>query len=101
MRTREEVIAAFKPVDKLDSVRQMKLMHLQKEMEDIALAILDYVPECADRTAALRKLLECKFTCVQAITHFKESNGQAQKADQKAPSKEGQDEAETKNEKKN
>lgn len=103
MRSREEVIAAFRPVEKLDSVRQMKMMHIQKEMEDTALAIMDYVPDCADRTAALRKLLECKQTCVQAITHHKETgNVQAsQKADTEiAPSKESKEADKNQTEKK-
>lgn len=34
---------------------------------DTAKKVIAHVPNCADRSAALRKLLEAKMTCVQAI----------------------------------
>lgn len=72
MRTKEEVIHAFTPVSPLKAEWSMKLLKIQNQMKDTAMEIIDLVPDSPDRTAALRKLLECKFTCIQAITHQKE-----------------------------
>ncbi len=70
MRTREEVIHAFTPVGaKLDEVQRMALLKTENAFKDLATDLIDFLPECADRTAALRKLLEAKMTCTQAITH--------------------------------
>ncbi len=69
MRTREEVIHAFTPVGKLTQSQQHCLFLLQKKATDFATDIIDLVPSCADRTAALRLLLQAKQTCIQAITH--------------------------------
>jgi hypothetical protein len=71
MRTREEVKHAFTPVTKLDQVKLSTMLQLQMRFLDLADDIMLNVPECPDRTAALRKLLECKFTCIQAVTHSK------------------------------
>lgn len=71
MRTKEEVVHAFTPVGKLDVVTEQKLLKMQTLFKEAAAEILDLVPESADRTAALRKLLEAKMTCVQALTHVK------------------------------
>ncbi len=73
MRTRDEVIHAFTPVMKLSEGQKMRLLKLENQFKDTATEILDLVPECADRTSALRKLLEVKFTCSQAVTHTPES----------------------------
>lgn len=69
MRTREEIIHAFTPVGNLKSEEQIRVMKVSNAFKDMALEVADLVPDCADKTAALRKLLEAKFTCVQAITH--------------------------------
>jgi hypothetical protein len=66
-----EIEAAFRPAGKLDSTNTMKVMKLQKLMEDTGKEFLDLVPPCADRTHAFRFLLDCKFWGTQAITHFK------------------------------
>ncbi len=50
----------------------MRLLKLQNAFIEMATDIADLVPECPDRTASLRKLLECKFTAVQALTHYQE-----------------------------
>lgn len=69
MRTREEVIHAFTPVNKLTASQQHCLFLLQKKATEFATDIIDLVPSCPDRTAALRLLLQSKQTCIQAITH--------------------------------
>ncbi len=69
MRTKLEVLNAFTPNPRLTQVQNMALMKTNKAFQDLAVELIDLVPECADRTAALRKLLESKFTCIQAITH--------------------------------
>lgn len=70
MRTRDEVIHAFTPVSKLDETQKAKLLRLQVAYQELATEILDLVADCPDRTSSLRKLLESKFTAVQALTHF-------------------------------
>lgn len=71
MRTREEVTKAFNPIDGkfLTETQKIMIHKMTTEFCDLAEKIAMDVPECADRTAALRLLLEAKFTCVQAITH--------------------------------
>lgn len=71
MRTREEIIHAFTPAGNLKSEQQIRVMKVSNAFKDMALEIESLVPDCPDKTAALRKLLESKFTCVQAITHAK------------------------------
>ena len=89
MRTRDEVIHAFTPVMKLSEGQKMRLLKLEVAYKDLATEILDLVPESADRTSALRKLLEVKFTTSQAITHTNEpalkgsTNGIEKKSDDK------------------
>lgn len=68
MRTQAEVMHAFTP-QKLGAVDQQKILHLEIAYKEMALVVLEMTPESADRTAALRKLLESKMTCVQAISH--------------------------------
>lgn len=71
MKTREEVVHAFTPVNpkEISPVQQQAILIMQTEHVDLATTIFKDVPECADRTVALRKLLECKMYCIQAITH--------------------------------
>jgi hypothetical protein len=71
MRTIEEVKFAFTSVGKLDEITRTKLLKLENSFKELATDILDLVSESADRTACLRKLLESKFTAVQALTHYK------------------------------
>lgn len=40
---------------------------IENSFVEQAKKIISHVPRCADRSAALRKLLEAKMTCVQAI----------------------------------
>lgn len=76
MRTKQEVIHAFTPVGKLDPGATQRLLRMEVSFRDMANEIMDHVPESADRTAALRKLLESKMTCIQAISHA--TNGPVQ-----------------------
>ena len=71
MRTKEDALAALRPVGEkgLTEVQKQAMLRLQVAVEEFNHAIFDNVPECADRTAAVRHLLDCKMTCVQAITH--------------------------------
>jgi hypothetical protein len=85
MRTRDEVIKAFTPAGKLDSVQQSALLKVEVAFKECAVEAFDMVPECPDRTAALRKLLEAKMTCIQAITHVSSTStpAQVQKTEEK------------------
>lgn len=70
MRTREEVKRAFQPIEgKPSLVQSQAIMKITAAYQDLADQVMVDVPECADRTAAVRKLLESKFTAIQAITH--------------------------------
>lgn len=70
MRSPEEVKHAFTPVgNKLSEGQKMRLLKIQNLMTETALEVLELVPNCADRTSGLRKLLEAKFVFTQAITH--------------------------------
>ncbi len=80
MRSKDEVKYAFTPVGKLNKVQENCLLKLQVAFIELGTEIIDLVPNCADRTSALRKLQEAKFTCVQAITHFVEPT-KAEKVD--------------------
>lgn len=71
MRTKEEVVHAFTPVGKLDPSNTQKILRVEVLMRETAQELMDLVPESADRTTAMRKLLEAKMTCVQAISHVK------------------------------
>lgn len=71
MRTVEEIKKAFQPVspNQLDAGQRQRLMTIGNRAQELAEEILDLVPECADRTHALRLVLDAKFWSVQAITH--------------------------------
>lgn len=69
MRTRDEIIYAFTPQEKLGPVQKAALQRMDTAFKELATDVLDNVPETADRTSALRKILEAKMMCSQAITH--------------------------------
>ena len=69
MRTKKEVIHAFNAVTKLSEGQKMCMQKLTKAYEDMATDIIEYCPDSADRTSAIRKLLDSKNTAIQAITH--------------------------------
>lgn len=87
MRTLAEVKHAFTPVGKLDQTKQIKMLHIQSGFEGMASEIMDKVPESADRTHALRQLLDAKFWCVQAITHEKGADSVPQEKQEKKSEK--------------
>ncbi len=88
MRTVQEVTHAFTPVGKLDPATAQRIYLVQVAFIEFAKEILELVPECADRTAAMRKLLEAKMSSVQALTHCMPGAAQASEL---APSKEIKD----------
>lgn len=71
MRTTDEALKALRPIDPkfIGEVQKQAMLRLQVAVEEFTHALFENVPESADRTAAVRKLLECKMTCIQAITH--------------------------------
>lgn len=72
MRTKEEALDAFTPVGPLTQTQQVRVQRITNAFKELAIELMDVTPESADRTSALRKCLEAKFMCVQAITHAKE-----------------------------
>lgn len=69
MRNREEVEHAFTSIGKLDAGGTQRVLRLNVAFKDLAHEIMELAPETPDRTASLRKLLEAKFTAIQAVTH--------------------------------
>lgn len=69
MRTKEEVDFAFTPVAQLTPSQKQYLYKIELLFKDAANDVIEYVPDSADRTSAIRKLLEAKLMCTQAITH--------------------------------
>lgn len=69
MRTLEEATAAFKPVTNLGDDQRGALTIIESQFLNLVEHVFSEVPATADRAAAVRKLLEAKWTCVQAITH--------------------------------
>ncbi len=69
MITLPEAKLAFQAVTKLDQGQTMRLLKLQKTFESLAEDVFDLVSECPDRTAALRLLLQAKWTLSHAVTH--------------------------------
>ena len=71
MRTAEEVKRTFHPVPSKEMTEVVKACVQKVEFLFVELCeeLLLVVPECADRTAMFRKILEAKFTATQAITH--------------------------------
>lgn len=70
MKTVEEIKHAFQPAGKLDPGQSQRALRLQNAAQMLAEEIIDLVPECADRSHALRLVLDAKFWGTQAITHF-------------------------------
>lgn len=73
MNTLDEVKYAFNPVPakQLTEVAKVSIVKIEMAFTTLASEILDLVPESADRTSAIRRILEAKFMSVQAITHTK------------------------------
>ncbi len=69
MRTKEEIAFAFTPVVKLGVTQQQLLLRTQILFKDTATELADLIPDSADKTDAMRKLLEAKFMFIQALTH--------------------------------
>lgn len=71
MQTTEEIKRAFHPIPSKEMTEVMKACIQKAEIKfvDLCEELLQIVPPCADRTAAFRKIMEAKFTCIQAITH--------------------------------
>ncbi len=68
MRTLAEVNHEFES-QKVDQVQAAKMLKVTMAYKDLATSVMDLVPDSAHRTAALRSLLESKWTAIQAITH--------------------------------
>lgn len=64
--TIENVETVFGSVP-LNESQQVTVKLVTDRFTEMARTILTNVPRCAHRTAALRKLLEAKMTCVDAI----------------------------------
>lgn len=69
MITLPQAKASFGAVNKLDQGQTMRLLKLEKAFQSMAEDIFDLVPECPDRTAGLRLLLQAKWTFCHAVTH--------------------------------
>lgn len=70
LRTKQQVKEAFAATTgALTDGQKMCLLKIEKVFTDTAIEVMDLVPDSPDRTAAIRKLLEAKMTCSQAITH--------------------------------
>lgn len=74
MRNVEQVRHAFSS-QKVGTVERQAILNVEKAYEELALTILNQTPDCPDRTAALRKLLESKWTCTHAISHVQVQSG--------------------------
>lgn len=85
MLTREDVLFEFRAVapNALSEGQKMRMLKINKNYEDLALDLIDLVPICAHRTAAIRELLLSKWTAIQAITHEKKESASANKSSQK------------------
>lgn len=82
METREEIIHAFTPAGRLTAEEQIRVMKVSNAFKDMALEVESMVPpESPDKAAILQRLLECKFSCVQAITHTRGQNANTKKDD--------------------
>lgn len=80
MRTLEEAKHAFKSVPITDEDQKSALTVITAQFDQLVEHIYNEVPSTADRTAAVRKLLEAKWTCVQAVTHDWSTRGETAKA---------------------
>lgn len=93
MKTVDDLKHAFQPVspNSMDAGQRQRLMTLQNRAQEFAEDILDLVPDCADRTHALRLVLDSKFWGVQAITHHGPTIAAQGKAPQQAKAPQGQE----------
>lgn len=73
MRTLAEIVDAFTPRGKLDTKETQVVLRINMSFKDLATEIEDLVPETADRTAAIRALLQAKWATVHAATHVETS----------------------------
>ena len=73
LKTLEDIRHEFYPVpsSEMTEVRRACIEKIQRALADAAHEILEFVPDSSHRSTALRKILEAKFDCVQAITHTK------------------------------
>lgn len=92
MRTKLDVIKAFSPAPGLSQTQNMKRMKVEAAFKELATEVIDLVPESPDRTAALRKILNAKFECIQAITHPIQQGGQNAQHQQDQQQQEKKDE---------
>lgn len=93
MRTKEDALKYMRSIEPkfLTEVQKQAMLRLQIGVEEFLHAIFDNVPDSAERTVAVRKLLECKMNCNQAITHT--GFEPAVKETKNAKEKEGQSQA--------
>lgn len=68
MRTKEDVKHAFSS-QKLDSTQSQKILRTEIAFKELASEMIELASDSADRTAAMRKLLEAKQGFVHAISH--------------------------------
>lgn len=71
MTDRTSIQAAFTPVGPLSTEVNHKVNIINRAFLDLALEVESTVPASADRTSAIRRILNAKFECVQALTHQK------------------------------
>ena len=69
MKTREEIVEAFTPKEKLSAVDKAGLLQNQSDFLDIATSVFKNVPGGSMREKALEHLLMAKFLCSQSLTH--------------------------------
>lgn len=71
IKTLDDVKKEFLPVPAKELTEPMKarITRLELAFVNMGHEMIDLVPDSAHRTSAFRKLIEAKFTCVQAITH--------------------------------
>lgn len=71
LETLEDIKHEFYPISnsELTEVKRACIEKVQRALADVAHEVLEYVPKSSHRSTALRKILEAKFDCVQAITH--------------------------------
>lgn len=68
MRTKDDVKYAFSS-QKVDPTRWSKILRTEIAFKELASEMIELASDSADRTAAMRKLLEAKQGFVHAISH--------------------------------
>lgn len=61
-----EDVMSYHPWDAVKIERGNKI---RKALGEALMIIIENVPPCADRSAAIRKLRDCRMDCNSAITH--------------------------------